>query len=82
MTETGFRAMARRCCEVADEHAGGRCAAILEGGYDLHAIRDSAAAVIDELRGERPPLDLPRAAPAAAALLRQVRAAQSDFWSL
>ncbi len=82
VTETGFRSMTRLLLQIADDCSGGRCAAILEGGYDLLAIRDSAAAVIDELRGERPPLDLPRAAPAAAALLRQVRAAQSDFWSL
>src|SRR5262249_41671534 len=49
VTEAGFGAMARSLLELADEHAGGRCAAILEGGYDLTAIRDSATTVLQEL---------------------------------
>ena len=44
VTEAGFAAMARSLLAVADAHAGGRCAAILEGGYDLTAIRELVAA--------------------------------------
>ena len=46
--------------------AGGRCVAVLEGGYDLRAMRDSATAVLDELarsRRRRPAARCRRAAP-------------------
>lgn len=49
LTTAGYRSLTRALLDVAAQHAGGRCAAILEGGYDLLAIRDSSAAVLDEL---------------------------------
>src|SRR5262249_15536027 len=52
VTEPGFQAMARALLEIAREPAGGRCAAILEGGYDVHAIRRSSQRVLAELQGE------------------------------
>ena len=83
VTEEGFRFMARRLLAMARDCAGGRCAAILEGGYDLQAIRNSAAVVLDELQGVGPALaemgaDVERAAP----LLEQLRETQKRYWKL
>ena len=80
VTEAGFAAMARSLIGVAEQVADGRCVAILEGGYDLHAMHDSAAAVLGELcgSGTQP---TPVAAPSCARpILDAVRAAQRDFW--
>src|SRR5262249_56821838 len=38
VTPAGFAAMGRACVDLAAETAGGRIAAVLEGGYDLDAI--------------------------------------------
>jgi acetoin utilization deacetylase AcuC-like enzyme len=81
VTEKGFDYMARSLLRIAREHAGGRCAAILEGGYDLTAIRNSSAAVLEDLRvagGDVQPAAASRATP----LLERVRRVQSHFWKL
>jgi acetoin utilization deacetylase AcuC-like enzyme len=49
VTEKGFLGMTRSLLDVAQETAGGRIAAVLEGGYDLDAIRGSSEAVLTEL---------------------------------
>jgi acetoin utilization deacetylase AcuC-like enzyme len=58
VTEKGFVAMTRILLQVAEEVAGGRLVAVLEGGYDLDAIRASTEVVLDELthgaRGHAP----------------------------
>ena len=58
VTEKGFVGMTRSLLQVAEEVADGRLVAVLEGGYDLEAIRGSTAAVLDELthgaRGHAP----------------------------
>jgi acetoin utilization deacetylase AcuC-like enzyme len=80
VSEPGFAAMARSLIGVAEQVAGGRCVAVLEGGYDLRATRDSARAVLDELRGEpsHPP---PSPTPSSARpILDAVRKEQRDFW--
>ena len=43
MTEEGYRALTRVLLRVADEHAEGRVAAILEGGYDLGGVASRGA---------------------------------------
>jgi acetoin utilization deacetylase AcuC-like enzyme len=82
VTEHGFRVMARMMLEVARDCCENRCAAILEGGYDLQAIRNSAAAVLDELRGSEvalsPPPEPSRAAPLVDYLIRF----QKRYWRL
>jgi acetoin utilization deacetylase AcuC-like enzyme len=81
VTEAGFRALARMLLRVADESAQGRCAAILEGGYDLQAIRGSSAAVLDELRGSHeplPPHEPSRMAPLVDHLIKLHR----SYWRL
>jgi acetoin utilization deacetylase AcuC-like enzyme len=80
VTAPGFAAMARSLLGVAEQVAGGRCVAVLEGGYDLDAMRDSAAAVLGELCGDR--AAAPPAAPSCAKpILDAVRRAQRDFWN-
>ncbi|NNE44512.1 MAG: histone deacetylase [Gemmatimonadetes bacterium] len=49
MTEAGFADLTRRMMAVADRHCGGRIAAVLEGGYDLGALRTSVQTVLQEL---------------------------------
>jgi acetoin utilization deacetylase AcuC-like enzyme len=82
VTEAGFRALARLLLTVAHDHAGGRCAAILEGGYDLTAIRNSSAAVLGELQGDAGPLAPPTAPSRAAGLIERVRKVQARYWKL
>ncbi|HYD49741.1 MAG TPA: histone deacetylase [Terriglobales bacterium] len=55
VTEAGFAAMTEQILAVAKDHAGGRCAAILEGGYDLDAICASASAVLTRFEGQGEP---------------------------
>jgi acetoin utilization deacetylase AcuC-like enzyme len=82
VTEHGFAGMARALLRVADQVAGGRCVAVLEGGYDLRATRDSATAVLRELCG-RGNEEAPALPPSCASpILDAVRRAQRDFWQL
>jgi acetoin utilization deacetylase AcuC-like enzyme len=82
VTEGGFRAMTRSLLAIAGAHAGGRCAAILEGGYDLTAIRDSSKHVLAELVGTSEPLPVSRAPSRATPLLDRVQRLQRRYWKL
>ena len=50
VTERGFAAMAARLMRLAEKHAGGKIAFLLEGGYDLAALKNSVAAVLETLK--------------------------------
>ncbi|HVN85662.1 MAG TPA: histone deacetylase [Candidatus Binatia bacterium] len=80
-TEAGFDDMTRSLLRVAQRHAGGRCAAILEGGYDLTAIRNCSLTVLEELRAGGGVVE---SAPASRAtpLLERVRRTQREYWKL
>jgi len=56
----GFAALCGVVCDVADEHADGALALVLEGGYDLRALAGSVRGCVDVLEGASPP---PRARP-------------------
>lgn len=61
--------------------AGGRVAVCLEGGYNLHAISNSALAVARTLMGESPPrMPLPNINKEAHKMLDRVRAFQAPYW--
>jgi acetoin utilization deacetylase AcuC-like enzyme len=64
---------------VADAHAQGRVAAILEGGYDLQALRTAIPAVLDELGAADTPLATPMPRPG---VLEPARAAQRPYWDI
>ncbi len=83
VTPAGIAMMARACRRLADETAGGRVVAVLEGGYDLDAIDEGAAAVLDVFRGDEatPPL-VTGDARRADTVLDRVRAAQAPYWQL
>ena len=49
LTSGDYAALTRRALALAP---GGRCVLVLEGGYDLHALRNSAAACVAVLAGE------------------------------
>jgi len=55
-TEEGFLEMARRLLAVADDAADGRIVAVLEGGYDLDAIRHSTEAVLTAMASPLAPI--------------------------
>jgi acetoin utilization deacetylase AcuC-like enzyme len=51
VSESGFAAMARATLQLAAEFAENKIAFLLEGGYELAALRASVAAVLNEMRG-------------------------------
>jgi acetoin utilization deacetylase AcuC-like enzyme len=57
VTEQGFGAMAEWLLELADRFSGSRIAFLLEGGYDLAALKNSVAAVLTSFQ-ERPRLNV------------------------
>jgi acetoin utilization deacetylase AcuC-like enzyme len=50
LTPKGFAGLTRCMMEIADALCGGRLVLVLEGGYDLNALRDSVKVVLLELR--------------------------------
>jgi acetoin utilization deacetylase AcuC-like enzyme len=76
----GFAAMARTLIDAATQVCGGRVVAVLEGGYDLHALRDSSLAVLDQLCGKPLPAEIPSAPGHAAPLLDAVRRLHGGQW--
>ena len=80
VTEAGFAAMARILLRIARDHAQGRCAAILEGGYDLEGLQKSVVRVLDEMAGEMLTNVLLQIEPRG--LLPRVRAVQRRHWEL
>src|SRR5262245_3884901 len=81
VTPAGFAAMARACVDLAAECAGGKIAAVLEGGYDLGAIVEGVDATLGAMRGEeRVPRPATGEAGRAERVLARVRAAQGPYW--
>jgi acetoin utilization deacetylase AcuC-like enzyme len=81
VTEAGFAAMASLLVDLAERHAGGRIALLLEGGYDLQALKHSVAAV---LRSMQDPVAADLGAASATSikpLVRHVLSIQEKYWS-
>lgn len=53
VTEEGFGAMARMLLRLAGRYADGKIAFLLEGGYDLAALGNSVAAVLNAMEREK-----------------------------
>ena len=81
VSEEGFGCLARVLLRIAAEHAGGRFAAVLEGGYDLDALRGSVARVLDEMEGERLAEPLPATTGDCPAVPR-VAEVHGRYWDL
>ncbi|MFN8543944.1 MAG: histone deacetylase [Candidatus Binatia bacterium] len=83
LTPAGYAAMARALVDLAADTGRGRIVAVLEGGYDLHAIVDGVDAVLAALRGdEHVPPAMSGDARRADAVLERVRAAHAPYWRL
>jgi acetoin utilization deacetylase AcuC-like enzyme len=80
VTERGFAAMARSLVAAADRVCDGRVVAVLEGGYDLQATRDSASAVLDVLCGREVAPPPPGALSHAGPILEAVKRTHGDQW--
>ncbi len=80
VTEEGFSAFARVLLRIARDHAKGRCAALLEGGYDLIGLEKSTLRVLDEMGGEQLETALPEGD--SQPLLPQVLTVQRNYWEL
>jgi acetoin utilization deacetylase AcuC-like enzyme len=80
VSERGFAAMARSLVEVAERVCDGRVVAVLEGGYDLRATRDSAAAVLDVLCGHDVATPPPGEPSHAGPVLDAVQRLHGDQW--
>jgi acetoin utilization deacetylase AcuC-like enzyme len=74
----GFASLAQACLEIASGSARGRAVFVLEGGYDLDGIAESAAAVGRVLVGEAPPA-IGRSA-YAGPLIEAYRKVHSAYW--
>src|SRR5438874_8393074 len=57
VTEEGFAGMAELLVQLADQHADGKIVFLLEGGYDLTALRNSVAAVLRVMQQQTNPQD-------------------------
>jgi len=78
VTEAGFGAMARVLLQIARDHAQGRCAAILEGGYDLEGLQKSVRCVLDEMEGVHLSASLP--SHSSQGLASTVWKVQGRYW--
>ena len=81
VTEDGFAAMTALVRDVAAEHAGGRLVLLLEGGYDLRALADSARACVDVLLGASPP-SFGGTSQRGGETIARVAAELQPFWKL
>ncbi len=81
VTEEGFASMARILLRIARDHAQGRCAAILEGGYDLTALKNSVGRVLDEMDGERLSRDIPEGE-GSLHVLPKIKEIHKRLWKL
>jgi len=82
VTEAGFSTMARILLDIARDHCHGRCAAILEGGYDLLAIRNSVARVLSEFQRDNAPLPTAPGPSHAGILIERIKKTQRRYWRL
>ena len=82
VTADGFAALCGVVKSIAERHAQGRLALILEGGYDLTGLADSVHACVEVLANATYAANDDEASTATAApIIDHVRAIQRPFWS-
>jgi len=81
VTEEGFATMASLLLDLAQKFAGGKVAFLLEGGYNLKALKSSVAAVLQIISGEQQ-IDLPPQASGKkiAVIIRKILRLQEPYW--
>jgi acetoin utilization deacetylase AcuC-like enzyme len=80
ISDDGYRAIARRTVALARECCRGRLVAALEGGYDLEALANGVAALLEEMAGLPGPALSPR--PAPTPVVDQALAHHRRHWPL
>ena len=81
VSEEGFAAMARKLLMLAERFADARIALLLEGGYDLAGLRNSVAAVLNELQAQKASEDdrLPLAESRVEPVIRRIRQVHEKY---
>jgi acetoin utilization deacetylase AcuC-like enzyme len=82
VTEKGFGQMAARLLELAREHAGGKIAFLLEGGYDVVGLRESVSAVLREMRRDTRGEAIGGGGEKIRPLIRGVRQVHEKYWQI
>lgn len=84
LSTEGVGAMTAELCRVADECCGGRVVALVEGGYDLQALRECTRTVADVLAGMHAPSwpTVSRPSTRGAVAVKQTTAALAGHWKL
>lgn len=87
LTTQGFANLTAQCIDIAEQHAQGRIALFLEGGYNLTALTQSTHACIQTLANHTPQTSPPPTtpttpSPAAQNTLNHVHRLLSPLWSL
>jgi acetoin utilization deacetylase AcuC-like enzyme len=78
----GFAGMAERVRAVAEDLCDGRLVLTLEGGYDLDALGESVAGVLDRLSAPEPrPIPAPSPGSAMESRITALREAHATHWS-
>jgi acetoin utilization deacetylase AcuC-like enzyme len=81
VTESGFGAMAAMLVALAEKYAGGKIAFLLEGGYDLSALKNSVAAVLENIKsGETADIPDDVGGEAIEPLVRKILSIQDKYW--
>jgi acetoin utilization deacetylase AcuC-like enzyme len=80
VTERGFAAMCSGLRDIADAACGGKLVLLLEGGYDLRALRDSTRACLEVMTGGKD--EFPSGSQHARAAVAATRSALSQHWPL
>ncbi len=79
VTESGFAVMANALLELARKHTGGKIAFLLEGGYDLVALRNSVATVLECMQSEEA-ASFEAGGERIAARIREVLQIRERYW--
>ena len=81
VTEQGFGAMAAMLLRLAEKHCGGKIAFLLEGGYDLAALKNSVLAVLQQMKGPAAAqISVGSGGESVQSLIRNVLEFQEKYW--
>jgi acetoin utilization deacetylase AcuC-like enzyme len=85
VSTSGYAALTRSLCDLADTHCHGRLVAVTEGGYDLAALKACLESSLSVLDGapvvKREEAALPATSRSRIAIA-QVRSAHGKYWKL
>ena len=81
VTEKGFDAMASMLLDLAEKYAGGKIAFLLEGGYDLKALKNSVLTVLQRMKEKQGDELLSEAGgEVIQPLIRRIWSVQQRYW--